>query len=440
MDEHELLLRHAERWAAEQDRPFDRDLVGLVVRLRADHDGLAANLWPGGSAEHLMLERWPAHGPVGPPDIDTLLASLDTYWRFLRATGRMAAASAEPALLRKEAKRAAKRMPAACADTSRYGAAKSLLGFGNEIGLALEDVADEDQFQARLQQITDAWNALPIDERRRRSGATVGIGGFPGSGLPDESDGLDDSYVPNDPSVSAPYIRSSEFIRKVLDLAAWVGDGREVTATDVLRPAVAREAYAALDLWSWEQRSDLYALAATNDDPAAAEAARVALSRWRTAADCLPLDRLWLPAVTTGLVRIKGRRATYDATLVPTTDDEWTHLGLGLLLFLTYRMGEVSPSSPLLGVLLSLQPELGGPTTEDELKDWWWDSPTNARSEGLSEVSWGRQVIDAELSRCLRMFDDCGLWIHEGSRLVATPLSWDFALTLIQAQDSGYFD
>jgi hypothetical protein len=217
VDEHELLLRHAERWAVEHDRPLDRDLVGLVVRLRADHDDLAANLWPGGSAEHLMLERWPAHGPAEPPDVDSLQASLDTYWRFLRATGRMAAASAEPALLRKEAKKAARRMPAACADTSRYGAAKSLLGFGDEIGLSLEDVADEDQLQPRLEEIIAAWNALPIDERRRRSGDAVGLGGFPGS---DMAGGLDDAYVPNDPSVTAPYVRSSEFIRKVLELAA----------------------------------------------------------------------------------------------------------------------------------------------------------------------------------------------------------------------------
>ena len=135
MNDHELLLRHAERWASEKKRPLDTDLLVTALDLRATHDGLAANNWRAGSVRHLMLTRWPAHGPAGVPDVASLVDSLDTFWRFLRSTGRMAGASAEPKALLTEAKAAAKRMPEACADPSRHGTAKSLLAFGRDLGI-----------------------------------------------------------------------------------------------------------------------------------------------------------------------------------------------------------------------------------------------------------------------------------------------------------------
>ena len=55
----------------------------------------------------LMTVRWPGHGPLDPPDIDALVATLDTFWRFLRATGRMASGSADVKTLVREARRSA---------------------------------------------------------------------------------------------------------------------------------------------------------------------------------------------------------------------------------------------------------------------------------------------------------------------------------------------
>ena len=438
MGEHELLLRHAERWAAEHDRGFDRSLVELVLDLRSTHDDRAANLWPAGSVADLMLHRWPSHGPVEAPDADLMVDSLDTFWRFLRSTGRMAGASAEPAQLRKEARKAAKQMPEACADASRYGVAKSLVGFGGEIGLSLDDVDGIDEANARMQQIVEAWNALPIEERRRRSGEDMGLPGL--------ADGLDvdmdpDASKPNDPSVSAPFARSSPFVAKVLELAAWVGQGREVTATQLLRPAVGREAYAALDLWSWELRHDGYLAEAVKDPAFDVERFRAGALKWRSSGDCFALDRLWYPALMSNLVTISGKKAVHDPVLVPSSDEEWVHLTLELLLLLTFRTQAVAGVTALVHLLAHLQPDFdGGPHTLDELQEAWWESPANERADYLAQHAWGREVSDLQLAGCVEQYEDCGLWTHQGDRLVATPLSWDFLVVLISAVDTGVFD
>ena len=56
-----------------------------------------------------------------------------------------------------------------------------------------------------------------------------------------------------DPAISAPLYKASSYLRQILALCEWVGHGREVTDTDVLRPAVGKKAYADLGLWAWER-------------------------------------------------------------------------------------------------------------------------------------------------------------------------------------------
>lgn len=271
MDEHELLLRHVERWACERNRVMDVELLDEVLRLRSVHDGLAANRWPPRSVTHLMLTRWPAHGPLDLPDIPTLLATLETFWRFLRNTGRMSGGSADPGDLAREAKSASRRMAAACADPANFGQSKQLFSFGREIGITLDEVADADEANQRMEKIVEAWNALPVEERLRRSPASGNAGSRMGSAITKaagqlqdhgelaagwqlpESPRLDDpsddeQMFPSDPAVSAPQLRAAGFIRQVLALVDWVGDGRAVTRTEVLRPAVAKQAYADLGL------------------------------------------------------------------------------------------------------------------------------------------------------------------------------------------------
>ncbi|MGB7963515.1 MAG: hypothetical protein WCF12_11240 [Propionicimonas sp.] len=464
MDDNELLIRHAARWAGERGKALDPELLESALRLRSLHDGLAANRWPAKSVEHLMLVRWPAHGPQGCPDVPVLVTTLDTFWRFMRSTGRMAAASSEPKDLLREAKAAARGMPAACADPTNWSESKQLLDFGAEIGISMDDLADIDEANARLQRIMEAWNALPQEERWRRSpsagnaGSRMGraltdsaatwqhTGGLPaGWQLPqpprldDEPDEDEDLY-PNDPKASAPQVRRSTFVQNALALADWVGSGREVTATNVLRPAVARAAYTALDLWAWER---LWTRASGLDLPDIPEvdelAARTFLASWRTAAECLPLDRLWLAATAVGLISVGSRRATRGPLAAPATDAEWVNLGLGLVLGLTHRAQEEGAFDPLPGVLFAVSPRLSEPCTAAELREWWWNAPANTLAAAMARGPLAREISDRRLNQCLAMFDDCGLWITRGGKLVGTDFGWDFSLMLVAAIDSGQF-
>ncbi len=463
MDEHELLLRHAERWAGERNRVLDLEVLGEVLRLRSVHDGLAANRWAARSVTHLMLTRWPAHGPLDPPDMATLLETLETFWRFLRNTGRMAGGSADPGDLVREAKSASRRMAAACADPANFGQSKQLFLFGREIGITLDEVADADEVDQKLGKIVDAWNALPVEERLRRSPSPDNAGSQMGRALTEAAGQLqrhgelepgwrlpesprlddpsdDDMMFPSDPAVSAPQLRAAEFIRQVLALVDWVGDGRAVTRTDVLRPAVAKQAYVDLGLWAWE-RDWLMAggLDLPDDRQMDPVLAQTGLSGWRSAAGCLALDRLWLPALASGLIVIDGQRARPDRSRLPDTDDGWVRLGLVLLLALAHRSTIEGAFDPLLGVLLNLCGDAGEPRTETELAAWWRASPANTLASGLPSRELPQQLSDRDLRRCLVMFGDCGCW-SSGTRLVGTEAGWDLALALITALDSGLFE
>lgn len=460
MDEHELLLRHAERWAGEKNRLLDVNLMATVLQLRAVHDGMPANRWPARSATHVMLTRWPAHGPVEAPDVPTLLASLETYWRFLRNTGRMAGGSAEPADLVREAKAAGRRMVAVCADPANYGQSKILLEFGREIGISLDGAADADEANRLMQEISAAWNALPDAERVRRmpvvgnaesrmgravTDATNHLsahGALPeGWHLPDPPrlDEPEEDYYPSDPALAAPQVRASRFVQDVFALVDWVGDGRQVTKTEVLRPAVARQAYAHLGLWEWEREWRRAGGYSVPDDPKADELlASSGMFGWRTAADCLPLDRLWYAALSVGLIAIEGGRAIADPSRIPTTDEGWVELGLMLLLCLAQRT-KSGRLDLLVGLLLALSSDSGEVHSEGGLVEWWVRSPKNPLA-GLDDEKFVRIWSERDVRTCLYEFADCNLWTDEKGSLAETELGWDFTLTLIGAMEEGIME
>src|SRR4029450_6072811 len=91
----------------------------------------------------------------------------DAYFRFLRSTGRMSARSATPADLAKEARRSAKKMAGGGRGRNHGWPGKSRSAFGASIGLSLDDLSSADELQGRLDQISAAWNELPIHERQR---------------------------------------------------------------------------------------------------------------------------------------------------------------------------------------------------------------------------------------------------------------------------------
>ena len=413
MSEHELLLRHAERWASEKKRTFDADLVDTALELRATHDDGSANRWPSGSVRHLMLERWPSHGPAGVPDVALLVESLDTFWRFLRGTGRMAMASADPKVLASEAKAAAKKMPEACANPANFGAAKGILQFGREQGFDLDNARSVDDLNAMLQQVVTAWNDQQDQER------------------PEE-------LLPSPPvAEAAPFARESRYVRQVLTLADWA-DGKEVTSAGLLRPAVAREAFDDLDLWQWQRRREL-ALQRKPIDPAHEAAMRdAARNGWRSARDCIALDRLWAPAVSAGLIDTRGKRARRVHGEDPVTDEDWVTLSHVLNSGLVALSVNPTRTGSLLSILFSLAEEWGGgPRTLAELQEIHW-AETFAPRLDPEDLAFFRPFADDTIALHVNQFDDCGWWQHQFGRLALTPLGWSFALNLTAALDEGW--
>lgn len=430
VDEHQLLIRHAETWAAAKKRQLDASVLAQVLELRDRYEDLRYGSWPGGSAEQLLLRTWPAYGPP-PPDVAVLGDTLDTFWGFMRATGRMASGSATPAELRKEAKRCLAKLPAAYADPANHSQGRVFKDFGADIGIDLEGAADVDDLQARLSQVMAAWNALPIAERTRRmpdpspksvrGREMTAMAGEMLAGDPDEEW---DEEVPElrsgDPAVTAPQVRAAPYVLACLALADWVGEGREVTQAGVLRPAVAREAYRDLGLAEWDIRYDdaRWGEERYPDDPAVhAVVVENLANAWRSAGDCLALDRLWTAVVATGLVDVGSRRATRSADR-PTENEHWVLLGITLVLSLLDRLDEWH-TDPLVGFMLSAH--VAGGRYPLAAAYEWWDTRCPPPLRDLESIDW-RGRLDAMLFH----FADCALWWIEEDHYELTDFGHDF--------------
>ncbi|MDQ3431553.1 MAG: hypothetical protein M3467_04900 [Actinomycetota bacterium] len=458
MDDHELLIRHATNWAEHRKLPLDRDLLETALDLRDFHDERTPQEWPEGSAEHLMLRRWPSHGPSEAPDVDVLVQTLDTFWRFLRGTGRMASTSADPKTLTKEARRAAAGMRAACADPSRHSASKSLVEFGASIGLPLDEAGSIEELNERMQQVMEAWNALPDEERMARAPFTSAHqGSLPGMSATGLLSSLsDDGAAPldltSDEHGNVPFadvaevaadVRTSPFVQQCRRLVEWVGEGKPVTATQVLRLAPAREAYAVLDLWEWDRTR--FALLPGGehlaDLPPEAEALRrkVAAESFRSSADCEPLDRLWQPCEELGLIDV-GRTKATGAWAEPTTDEQWRQRGMALLGSRLVHMPPAYLAAVLGTLLLLLDPERDSISLR-ELEDWWWHSERNWHRQFDAEPEGTvRPSSERWLHAALHQLEDTGAWRREGHRLRATALGHDLALVGVFLADEGIID
>lgn len=462
MGDHDLLIRHAVKWAATKKLPLDAAVLETVLDLRDLHDEQRPQAWPSGSAEHLMLVRWPSHGPSEVPDPDHLVATLDTFWRFLRGSGRMAAGSADPKSLTKEARRAASRMVEACADPVRHGATKNLLEFGRSLGIDPDGAASVEELQERLDLIVQAWNELPTEERLRLSpGPSAHQGSAPGvratsmaqslamGDLPgaqrlldtwDDGPGSgDEELMPRrDPAVVARQVQASPFVQQVLRLADWVGQGRGVTATGVLRLAEARSAYADLGLREFDERRlhrrSRYAGWAGPDPDEV-------LARLRSAADLRSLDRLWQAAVAAQLIDV-GRTRARQVPVEGRSTDEWVQLGMLSLTALYLSLPGWSSTDELLfaAVLMLLA---HGETTLEELQEWWWTSPHNylgavvAADHDEETHQHLRLVSDDTAAAALVEFDDTGVWRRTGDRLHQTDLGYEIALLFASLKDQG---
>jgi hypothetical protein len=481
VSDHELLIRHASAWAAKKKRPLDAGLLETVLDLRSFQDEESANRWPAGSVEHLMLRRWPSHGP-GTPDADTLADTLDTFVHFLRATGRMGSGSAGPKELAKEARRAAPRMAQACADIGSHSQTKVLTQFGKEVGIDLESASGVDDLNAKLAQVQAAWNSLPVEERQARmpltssepgvrsAAMTEGINawldqqGDPGLDEWDEEwedeawlDVIDllglDAETPAEPpdlGAVAEQGRQSSFVRSCFQLVEWLAPSKQVTRTGVLRLAPAERAYGDLELWRWQQQDD--ALRGwPGVDPAAADSAGTGahvtrLFWWKSAADAVPLERLWYPCQGVGLIETRATVAR-PAGRKPESNEEWVGLVLPLLMLLWALAQDLcSTVVPALGVIAAgmLRDE---PLSLAELTQMWEGHPDNywaavARMGGekeLGEQVWASARVgsDSALRQSLHFLDDTGIWERHDDVLELTDLGRAFGAGVLGGLVAG---
>jgi len=206
----------------------------------------------------------------------------------------------------------------------------------------------------------------------------------------------------------------------------------------VLRPAVAKQAYVDLGLWGWERE---WLVAIGMQLPRGKRMAdllsKTGLSGWRTAADCLALDRLWLPALNAGLISVRGKMAVFDRSALPDTDERWSQLAQVLLLGLARSAEWESSLDPLLGVLFAIEGEKKVARSEAELADLWWDTPVNWCATGLPDREQARKLSDQYLQRCLVMFGDTGAWTERSGKLIGTAVGWDLSLVVMSALERG---
>lgn len=343
--EHSLLLTHLERWAAEHDRPVDLDVLEQLLDLRSTYDEVLPTSWPSGSVTDLLLRLWPAKGKGPGPDPDTVAESFHTFVRFLRNTGRMAGGSADPKDLSREARRAAPKMAEASANRSQWSPGKVLGEHAQKLGLDLDGAESLDDLSARMALVNTSWNSLPIHERQRlipnpgdqsRSGRRRAMDAY-GTDDPVAALVMSMRYeMPKgalpDPSAAAPYARDSGLMRDVRRLLDELPDRIPVTPTGVLKPAMARQLHAKLNLSEWEDRSrEVTGYVYGNPE-------------WRTSRDLLSLQRLWTAATAAQWIDVRGSVAYAIRPPADLSDDAAVQFGtfasIDITLDLMVRRGD----------------------------------------------------------------------------------------------------
>jgi hypothetical protein len=435
---HRLLLSHFSNWSQAKGREVDVQLLEDLLDLRATYDDLEPTLWPAGSVQDLLLRLLPAKGPTKPLPPDATVDALDAYFRFLRNTGRMSARSATPADLSKEARRSAKKMAAAARDRANWSPGKSMIDFGASIGISLDDLSSVDEVQERLDQIAAAWNDLPIHERQRLdppkdnlSGRTRALAAYQ---TDDDLAALIKAFsyelprgeLPS-PAEIAPIIRQTGIFIGLEALTRWIEPRAEVTATGVLRPAAARQAFDDLGLVAWWReylRRD-YADISSPEEMDIVLDSVTPTQPWRSARDCLPLDRLWNAAIACEVIRIEGRWA-YPHWPEQLDDQETLTLGLRASLdVLASDLGGSAPLAlPVLGYALLrsyVRQPRSVPTEEiEEFVLSWMLTPSQRADAHLHDLY--RRLIRSAMRLALYGLDDLGIISQTENEIALT--SW----------------
>lgn len=423
----EDLAADAMQWAEQNGYPLDGEWLESVLRIysmRID----SPTAWPKDSVTELVARYLPAYGHGPRPEPQAIKETLTTYWRFLKLTGLMAPGSRQPSKLTAELSAALPRMIDRWDDRRFWSHSRVLAEFGDAIGLSFTEAESQADLEKRVAAVNAAWNAQPQEERWRLmpdphpDAATPPYSGGPtdfiGDGsLPGEGDGMptdaDIEAMRADPEQAGQEVAASEFTRKCEALAEWVGDGRAVTSTGVLRPAVAREAIEALDL----------------RDPNGRE------HTWRSAADYYPLDRVWRGCLSGHLIKVTGSKAVGVAP-----DPDVDILGHGLMRTIPVFLEDLDYGArPLFGLLVNLMQLPRGETLPlDQVYRWYAERDL---------ADWGHQLSDADTRLARRIFemtlkewDDLGLFARDAESIAITEFGREFIFTLMALDEQGAID
>ncbi|USQ75611.1 hypothetical protein [Ornithinimicrobium cryptoxanthini] len=422
MGENELLLRHTETWASAKNRPLDRDLLETAIRLWTGHGGHAAQEWPAGSAESLLLQQWPTQAHLTDAEVGALVESLETFWRFLRATGRMRSGSAEPRALTKEARRAAPKMIAAAAGPEQHRpmtVEEALVEWPGDVA----EWEDEEEFEFE-DEFEDEFAEDYFDDFTRETWAL----------LPDDHDG----WASDPPvEVSAWEARKSPLVQECLRFARWIGDGKRITG-GVLRPAQVREASAEFDLGDWEREflaRSPHAVPGILDSPAFGDRASDGrLGGIDHLVTTRALQTLWFACTYAGLIEVESTvvRATPDADPQhERSPDDWARLGHVSAVLGVVTRHFLEPLDPVLRVLLPFLREGVDRVEVSEVQDWWWEHDKNPWTyQGLG-ISQARTASDHQVERLLWAVGDTGIWRRERQTLHRTALGMDVAMDFV---------
>jgi hypothetical protein len=455
---HRLLLSHFTTWLRAKNREVDVQLLESLLDLRATHDDLEPTLWPAGSVQDLLLRLVPAKGPAEPLPSDDVVNALDAYFRFLRSTGRMSARSAPPADLAKEARRSAKKMAAAARDRTNWSPSKSVIDYGASIGLSLDNLSSVEELQGRLDQISAAWNELPIHERQQLDPPTGNLSGCSRAMAAYRTDNevealirsfsyeLPQGELPS-PAEVAPLIRKAGLFSQLEALTHWIEPRAEVTATGVLRPATARQAYEDLGLAAWSRESLRHRFAFLHSRIQSTELETVldtmtAAQSWRSARDCQALDRLWNAALTSRVIRIEGRWA-YPAWPEQLDDDGVVDLatGAGLDLLFSYLDHDMYFGLPALCyALLRSYVRRPRPVALEEIEDFaasWSLLPAERADPDYPLL---RRMISSSLSRVLFNFRDLGIFSETKDEIALTAWGDVFVSAWLSVELEGLDD
>ena len=277
----DALCREVSDWARATGPGIDDEAIGLVLHFR--HDFLDSNLgtWRAGDIEELLLGVFPRKVVTDEAVLTAVPDATEALLCFLDQRGWLSADSAPLPVLLRALRRVAPQLPAVMADTSAYGPAKALW-----LTMLAEGIDPTDR------RATEAWmrdfNSRPAAQRDMLLGDW-------GGREPTEPLSLPPVLVAPESELAAA-ARASALLAQLRRLAEWVGAGRPVTDTGVLRVAAAKAACRALELI---------------EDPYE----QVVLANLRSARDLPSLHRLWTLAVECDLVAVDGRRAGPGAAL-----------------------------------------------------------------------------------------------------------------------------